>query len=132
MKIFRAIGIGALIWILGVSSYALSFYVPIMENVEQQANIVLFVVVMPLVWAGCWMYYKQDSWTHGYKVGQALFLTSAALDALITVPFLIMPNGGSYYDFYTDAGFWVIAFEFIVVAVLYWYAKVYVQKQETI
>lgn len=125
MKIFRAIAIGASIWVLGVSLYSLSYVVPILENVEQQANMVLFVAVMPLVWFGCGIYYRKDSTTHGYIVGQTLLLTAAALDALITVPVLIIPNGGSYYEFFTDMGFWVIAFGFIATAVLYWYAKVY-------
>lgn len=130
MKIFRVITIGTLIWILGVSLYTLSFYVPIIEDPEQQANMVLFIAVLPLVWAGCRLYYKEDRNTNGYSVGQALFLTSAALDAIITVPFLIIPNGGSYYSFYTDIGFWVIAFEFIAVAILYWYVKVYVKNKK--
>ncbi|WP_420604118.1 DUF5367 family protein [Flagellimonas sp.] len=127
MKTFRAIGIGILIWILGVSTYAMSFYLPIMDDKEQQANAVLFAAVIPLVWAGCWLYYKKGATTHGWQLGQTLFLTSVTLDALITVPFLIIPNGGSYYSFFTDFGFWLIALEFMIVAVLYWYIKIYIK-----
>ena len=50
MKIKRAILIGIAIWIIGVLFYSLSFSVPILENPETQANMVLFVVVIPLVW----------------------------------------------------------------------------------
>nr|WP_223826610.1 DUF5367 family protein [Flagellimonas sp. S3867] len=96
-----------------------------MEDLEKQANIVLFIAVMPLVWLGCHYYYKKDKTTHGFKVGQIMLLTSAALDAIITVPAFVLPNGGSHFSFFTSAGFWVIAFEFIVVAVLYWYIKVF-------
>tara|TARA_R110002167_G_scaffold358364_2_gene574392 strand:+ start:960 stop:1361 length:402 start_codon:yes stop_codon:yes gene_type:complete len=125
MKIQRAILSGMAIWVVAILFYSLSYYVPILENADEQANLVLFVIVMPLVWSGCAFYYRKDNTTHGYKVGQAMLLTSVVLDALITVPFFVIPNGGSHYRFFTATGFWVIAFEFLAVAVLYWYARVY-------
>ena len=58
-------------------------------------------------------------------VGLVFFLTAAILDALITVPFLVIPAGGSYYEFFADPGFWIIALEFLAVAVLYYRTRVY-------
>ncbi|WP_420320303.1 DUF5367 family protein [Flagellimonas sp.] len=127
MKTLRAVGIGVLIWILGVSTYALSFYLPIMDDKEQQANVVLFAAVIPLVWTGAWLYYKKGAKMNGWQLGQTLFLTNAFLDALITVPLMIIPNGGSYHTFFTDLDFWLIALEFIIVAVMYWYVKIYMK-----
>jgi len=37
---------------------------------------------------------------------------------------LIIPYGGSYASFFGSLDFWLIAFEFVLVAVLYWYVKV--------
>ncbi|MDL5514284.1 DUF5367 family protein [Arenibacter sp. M-2] len=125
MKIKRALLIGILIWIIAILFYSASYYVPIMENREAQANLVLFVVVIPLVWLGCAFYYKNDLQTHGYLVGQTMLLTAVVLDGLITVPFFIIPQGGSHYSFFTSLGFWIIAAEFLLVAVLYWYTRVY-------
>jgi len=125
MKTKRAILIGIAIWMIGILFYSLSQFVPILENAETQANIVLFVVVMPLVWLGCAYYYKKDDNTHGLKVGQTMLLTAVALDAVITVPIFVIPNGGNHYSFFTSLGFWIIAFEFLAVAALYWYARVY-------
>ena len=127
MKTKRAILTGVVIWIIGILFYSVSQFVPILEDADTQANVVLFVVIMPLVWLGCSYYYKKDDKTHGLKVGQTMLLTAVALDALITVPFFIMPRGGSHYTFFTSVGFWIIAFEFLLVASLYWYAKVYPQ-----
>ena len=127
MKTKRAIVLGVIIWCIGIFLYSLSYYVPILENPEAQANLVLFAAVMPLVWLGCRFYYKKDRHTHGYLVGQTLLLTAVALDALITVPLFVIPKGGSHYSFFTDLGFWVIAIEFLLVATLYWYARVYTQ-----
>jgi hypothetical protein len=129
MNHVRAIGIGILIWIVGVSVYNLSFYLSILEDAQQQANMLLFLVVIPLVWFGAKQYYKKDSDTHGYWVGQTFFLTATALDALITVPVFIIPNGGSYYQFFTDLGFWLIGFEFLTITVLYWYIKTATKKK---
>lgn len=127
MKTQRSILLGIAIWIIGILFYSISYAIPILENPETQANIVLFVAVMPLVWFACSFYYKKDTKTHGFKVGQTLLLTAVALDALITVPFFVMPQGGSHYSFFTSLGFWIIAFEFIAVATLYWYIRVYPQ-----
>lgn len=128
MKTKRAILLGIVIWIIAVLFYSISYYVPILEDADTQANIVLFVTVIPLVWLGCYFYYKKDNKTHGFKVGQTMLLTSVALDALITVPLFLIPNGGSHYSFFTSLGFWIIAFEFLIVAILYWYARIYSQK----
>jgi len=129
MNYLRAIGIGVLIWIVGVSVYNLSFYISILEDAQQQANMLLFTAVIPLVWFGAKQYYKKDAKTHGYWVGQTFFLTATALDALITVPVFIIPNGGSYYQFFTDLGFWLIGFEILAITVLYWYIKTGAKKQ---
>jgi hypothetical protein len=128
MKYLRAISIGIIIWIIGVSVYNLSFTFTIIEDAQQQANMLLFIAVMPLVWFGTKQYYKIDANTHGYWVGQTFFLTAAALDALITVPVFILPNGGSYYQFFTDLGFWLIGFEFLAIAMLYWYIQLGIKK----
>lgn len=128
MKTIRAIYLGIGIWIIGILFYLISYAVPILESAETQANIVLFVVVMPLVWIASSIYYKRDNKTHGIMVGQTMLLTAVALDALITVPFFVIPDGGSHYSFFTSFGFWVIAFEFLVITSLYWYARVYPKK----
>jgi hypothetical protein len=128
MKIKRALLIGIAIWVIAILFYSISYYVPVLENAETQGNLVLFAVVMPLVWWGCSFYYRKEKNTHGYLVGQTLLLTAVVLDAFITVPFFIIPNGGNHYSFFTSLGFWMIALEFLLVAVLYWYINIYPNK----
>jgi hypothetical protein len=131
MKTLRAILIGTGIWCLGVGAYVLSFFIPLMGNAEKQANLVLFLAVAPLVWFGAKRYYKEEQETHGLLIGLRFFLTAAVLDALITVPFLVIPNGGSHAEFFTDPGFWVIALEFLAVALLFYRTRVYSKAPET-
>ncbi len=124
MKKIRAITIGMGIWGLGVGAFVSSFFIPLLENAQLQANLVLFLAVVPLVWFGAKLYYKSGSTTQGVWVGLTFFLVAAVLDALITVPFLVAPNGGSHLEFFTDPGFWLIGLLFIGIAIVYWYLKV--------
>ena len=112
MKIKRAILLGVLIWGIGILLYTLSYYVTIIENSEKQANLVLLIAVMPIIWFTSNIYYKQDHKTHGFNVGLAFLLTAIALDAIITVPLLIIPAGGNHNSFFTSMEFWMIAAEF--------------------
>ncbi|TMU55720.1 DUF5367 family protein [Flagellimonas algicola] len=125
MKTIKTLGISIAIWILGVSAFTLIYELPITENRYVQANIGLALVVPILVWAGAWLYYRKGSSTHGLKLGLAMLLVSASLDALITVPLLILPSGGSYASFFGSMDFWLIGLEFITVSALFWYFKVF-------
>lgn len=131
MKTSRAILVGAGIWALAVSLYTLSYQVRILDDPDQQANLVLSVVVIPLVWLGSRLYYKKDSAAHGLKVGGVFLLTAALLDAAITVPLFIIPIGGNHYSFFTDPGFWAIAGEMVGTTVLY-YALVASRRKRTL
>ncbi|MEM8763810.1 MAG: DUF5367 family protein [Bacteroidota bacterium] len=124
MQIVRTLVIGILIWIVGVSLYSLSFFIPVLKDADLQANLILSLGVLPVVWFGTKLYYRGKNKTKGYWVGLAFFLIAGSLDALITVPYLIMPDGGSYFDFFTAIGFWFIGIEFIGMATLYWYTQV--------
>lgn len=124
MKLVRAIAIGTGIWGLGVGAFVGSFFIPIMEDPELQANLVLFVVVMPLVGLGTRKYYQGDDRTHGLWVGITFFGVAAFLDALITVPLLVVPEGGSHATFFSDPGFWIIGLLFLSIPTLYWYLRI--------
>lgn len=132
MKTITAIIVGTFIWFFGIMAYTSSFYIPIMENVEQQANLVLLCMVPFIVWIGCYYYYKKGVPQHGLLTGGLFFLTAALLDTLITVPLLVLPNGGSYHQFFTDSFFWIIGVAFIATTVLYWSVNVKGSKREFI
>ena len=124
MKKIRAIIIGTGIWAFGVGAFISSFSISILENAEQQANMVLFLAVLPLLGFGTKLYYKSGSTTQGFWVGLTFFTIAAVLDALITVPYLVIPNGGSHYEFFSDLGFWTIGLLFVGIPTVYWYFKV--------
>lgn len=124
MIITRAILIGIIIWVLGVSVYMISFYLPLLEDKELQANIILFMTVIPLVWYGSAFYYKKEKDIHGFRIGLIFLAVSVVLDALITVPVFMKPNGVTHLMFFTDLGFWGVALVFQIVVVFYYHLRV--------
>ena len=123
MKTMRAIITGIIIWILGVSAFIVSFYIPVLEDLELQSNLALALSIAPLAWLGAKNYYSKYPSTSGYYLGLIMVAVAIVLDALITVPFLVVPAGGSYVDFFGSSSFWLIALEYFLVVMLYWYYK---------
>ena len=119
METLKVILIGALIWALGASIYSASYFISILEDLELQANLILAIGLIPIAWFGAGIYFKKVHHAHGIKVGVTMVLTAVALDAIITVPFLIIPYGGSYISFFTAPAFWFIAMEYLMVILLY-------------
>ena len=124
MNIKRAILSAAIVWILGVSAYIGSFFFEWMEDPELQANLILTFALIPSAILGTHFYYRKRHNTNGFKLGVIMFITAMALDAMITVPLFIIPEGGSHITFFMDPGFWLIAVEFILVVGLYWRLRV--------
>ncbi len=124
MKTTRAILCGILVWILGVSAFTASYFLPLMEDLDLQSNIVLSISLVPFAWLGASIYYRKDRKTQGIKLGSVMVSSAIILDGLITVPFLIIPNGGSYSSFFSAPSFWIIALEYLMVIILYWQFKI--------
>jgi len=107
-----------LVWFIAVSFYLVSFYIPILENPEQQANITLILGIIPSACLGTYLFYRK-----GYMKPSVLALTFIAvaslLDALITVPVFIIPNGGSYSEFFGDPMFYTIIVEFYFIVLFF-------------
>ena len=124
MKTLRALLTAIAVWIGGVGTFIASYYVPLMDNLDLQANIALSLSLIPLGWLGSRSYYSKYNSPKGYLFGFIMVLTAIVLDALLTVPLLVLPLGGTYLDFFGAAGFWFIALEYYLVVLLYWYVRV--------
>lgn len=108
---------GIVVWVLGVSLYLLSFYVPILENSELQSNIVLALGIIPSACLGTYLFYKK-SYIKPSALGLTFVVVAILLDTIITVPVFVIPNGGSYSEFFGDPMFYTIVVEFYFI-VLY-------------
>ena len=112
------------VYIIGIIAYVGSFFIPILNDPELQANLVLMIAIIPAASLGTHIYYKKGHDTNGFILGSAMFLSAIILDALITVPIFSIPNGGNHLSFFGDPGFWLIGVEYISVVVAYWKFKV--------
>lgn len=118
---FKSAAISALIiYSIAVSFFIASYFVPIMEDPDLQANWVLSIVLIPIVSLGTHIYYRKGHQTNGFILGTFMFLIAGILDALITVPVFIIPYGGDYKSFFFDLSFWLIGVEYISVVAAYW------------
>jgi RsiW-degrading membrane proteinase PrsW (M82 family) len=108
------------VYILGILAYVGSFFIPIMDNPELQANLVLGIAIIPAAYLGAHIYYQKCHSTNGFVLGIAMFFGAIILDAIITIPIFIIPNGGSHFSFFGDPGFWLIGLEYILFVMAYW------------
>lgn len=107
------------VYIIGIIAYIGSFFVPIMEDPDYQANLVLMVAILPAAILGARLYYRRGHDTHGILLGVVMFLGAMILDAVITVPVFIIPLGGNHLTFFGDPGFWLIAVEYIAIVAVF-------------
>ncbi len=123
LYIKRAAVSAIIVWVLGNSAYITSYYYPVMADPDVHAFWDLSVVMIPAASFGAHIYYRKGYQTNGFLLGIILFLAALTLDVLITVPFFIMPYGGTYISFFLDPGFWFLGIEYVSVVAAYWQLK---------
>lgn len=111
---FLSIACAILVWIIGVSFYLLSYYIPVLDDPERQANIVLAAGIIPSVCLGSYLFYKRGQ-MKASTLAVTFVLSAIFLDAMVTVPVFVIPSGGSYSAFFSDPIFYVIAVELFLV-----------------
>ncbi len=122
---------GVLVWIFGLSFYLGSFYIPILENPEKQANLVLSITLIPSAMLGTYLFYIRGKMASVW-LANTFVSTAIILDALITVPVFVIPAGGSYDEFFSSMSFYLIALEYFIVVLTYgWYLNLNGRKQKT-
>ena len=73
---------------------------------------------------GAKIYFRKTSQTNGLLLGIAMSATALILDVLITVPFVEIPNGRSYYSFFTSPVLWLLATINALAVYFYWKKKI--------
>jgi len=119
LKIRRASLSALIVWVLGITAYVGSYLVPVLADPETQANWVLALALIPATALGAGIYYRKGYRTKGWVLGTYMFGLTILLDAGITVPVFIIPEGGNHLAFFTDPVFWLIGLEYIGLIALY-------------
>lgn len=124
MKTIRTLAVGSLIWALVFTSFAVLDGLPSLKgNVDSQALIISFLMI-PFATLGTYIYYKNGNKDHGFKIALIMALTALALDALVTVPLLEIPQGRSYQSFFSYPQLWLLVLLNMLTIYLYWRLKV--------
>ncbi len=108
-----------IVQVIGVSAFVGSHFVMIMSDPELQANLVLAITLIPATMVGAHIYYRKGYETSGFILGAAMFFVAIVLDALVTVPLLVIPAGGSHAAFFGDPGFWMIGVLYVGMVAAY-------------
>jgi hypothetical protein len=104
-----------IIWLIGVSAFIGSYLIPLMDNLDEQANWFLTLALIPAILIGVHFYYRNSNRTNWLLLGGFMFFITILLDAIVTVPLFIIPAGGSHLSFFGDPGFWILGIEYMLV-----------------
>lgn len=123
MNTLRIIKSGMIVWSLIFLSFMCMGLIPVLKANEDLQNIIILLVLSPIVWIGAKYFYRTGGSAHGIKLGVGIISVSLTLDALITVPFVIIPAGGSYLSFFINPGLVVMGLVIIGISYYYWRIK---------
>jgi len=124
MKYLKILLPGTIVWLcVSVSFYVLSFVPLINGSFKSQAVIVMIFIVL-YANESALFYYKKGIKLHGLLLGMIMSLTALVLDALITVPFIEIPNGRSYYSFFSSSVLWILAGINSITVYCFWRMKI--------
>ncbi len=124
MKVGRTLVSGAMIWVLIFITFTVMSFIPTIKDSELQQNLILYVLLIPIVILGTKFYYKSGAKTNGLLLGIAMSTIGLILDALISVPYVIIPHGGSYESFFINPLLFITSIEYILIVFVYWTKKV--------
>ncbi|KOY85263.1 hypothetical protein AD998_03020 [bacterium 336/3] len=124
MKNFRAILTGALIWLFIFITFVVLGYTPTIKDSLNQQTLIVAIFIIPFALFGASIFYKNGNKVHGLISGTIMSVTAIILDALITVPFVEIPKGGSYESFFTFPLFWLLVTINTVTVYFYWFFKI--------
>lgn len=122
MKIIRAILSGVITWTLIFVTFMILSFIPVVKDSEVQQYMLFYLLLIPILLVSTRFYYRKEG-LHGLTLGLIMAIVSLALDALITVPYVIIPHGGSYASFFTSPFMIITAVEFLLVTYLIWKSK---------
>jgi hypothetical protein len=124
MNKIRAVLTGSLVWIFVFIAFIVLGFVPIIKDSMDQQSLIVGILIIPFALFGASIYYRNGNKDNGLIVGIIMAITALLLDALITVPFVYIPNGGSYHSFYTYPQLWLLVVVNLTTVYFYWKLKI--------
>lgn len=115
----RALLAGIIAWLCVVITFYVLEHIPFFkESMTAQAFIAAFTIIF-YAWFAAWFYYKKAAKKSGFLAGIVITGTALILDVLVTVPFIEIPKGSSYQDFFSNSLLWILAVINVLTVFLY-------------
>jgi len=114
---------GTIVWSLIFSSFLLMSILPEFQESKNLQNITILILIVPFVILANRFYYRDNNQLNGFYLGFLIIICCLVLDALITLPLVILPEGGSYSEFYTDPGLIIMGAEILLVSYFYFFFR---------
>ena len=124
MKLLRAILIGALLWVLIFVEWSILIFAPVLKDLGNWQFLIHYIVLIPIVIFGASYYYKSKDKVNGFLLGTVMLVTGLVLDAIITVPLFVGPQGVTYSEFFFSLLMLIGYAEFLLISGFYWMKKV--------
>lgn len=117
MRWLRALGIGALFWLIIFVEISVT-----MVGLQLSDNLIYtlhYILMIPIAIFSAWLYYKSKDKINGFLLGLTFVATGVILDMIITVPLFIIPAGGDYLTYFSEIYLIIGLVEGIVVVGIY-------------
>lgn len=121
MKLVHILKAALIVWSLVFTTFMI---LDLAKLKGTQQNLIAGILTILYAYVAATWYYKKGDTSHGIIIGLLMTPIILILDAIITIPFIMMPVNIGYADFYTDYMLWVLVAENILVSYLYWQFKV--------
>ncbi|RZL38707.1 MAG: hypothetical protein EOO96_02315 [Pedobacter sp.] len=115
---------GIFVWLCVSATFYILELIPILQNNFNTKALIVLIMIILYSYTATLSYYKNDSKIHGLFLGLTMSLTALILDALITVPYVEIPNGRSYKSFFSSPILWFLVIANSLTAYLVWKIKI--------
>ena len=124
MKYLKILLPGIFVWLCVSFTFYILGFVPLINGSFKSQAVIVMVFIVLYANESALFYYKSGIKLHGLLLGIIMSLTALLLDALITVPFIEIPNGRSYYSFFSSPAIWILASINSITVYCFWRMKI--------
>ena len=119
MNKFRAILSGSILWLMVFSLYTIIRFIPIFKESLLMQNSLIFTFVVLFIYIAVKFHYKNGNNLNPILLAAIMSVTSLLWDALITIPYVLLPEGVGYMAFYTNYFLWIMVVEIFIFTLLF-------------
>ena len=127
MKVLRALGFGALLWVLLFFEVSILMFGLKLEQGSASFLVIHYIAVTLFLAIASLLYFRgkgvKAGLLQGIYAGMLFLIAGLVLDSVITIPLFILPSGGGYIEFFLTGWMLLGYLETIVIPGIIGFAK---------